>query len=67
VQRCPSCGHENSPRRVDLARVLATAGRVAEAAAVLEEAVDRYERKKNLAMLAQVRPKLDALLLELHE
>ncbi len=42
--------------RVDLAEVLAAAGRTDEAAAALEQALDRYERKKNLAMVAQVRP-----------
>ena len=41
----------------DLAEVLAAAGRTHEAA----EALERYERKKNLAMVAQVRPKLEAL------
>ena len=41
--------------------MLATAGRSEEAAAALEQALERYERKKNLAMVAQVRPKLEAL------
>jgi class 3 adenylate cyclase/tetratricopeptide (TPR) repeat protein len=45
----------------DLAQVLAAAGRTEEAAEALDQALDRYERKKNLAMVAQVRPKLDAL------
>jgi tetratricopeptide (TPR) repeat protein len=45
----------------DLAEVLAEAGRADEAAAALEQALERYERKKNLAMLAQVRPQLEAL------
>jgi tetratricopeptide (TPR) repeat protein len=45
----------------DLAEVLAGAGRTEEAATALEQALDRYERKKNLAMVAQVRPKLEAL------
>ena len=45
----------------DLAEVLASAGRPVEAAAALEQALDRYERKKNLAMIAQVRPKLEEL------
>ncbi len=45
----------------DLAEVLAAAGRPGEAAAALEQALGRYERKKNLAMLAQVRPKLEEL------
>jgi class 3 adenylate cyclase len=45
----------------DLAEVLAAAGRAEEAAEALERALDRYERKKNLAMVEQVRPKLEAL------
>jgi AAA ATPase-like protein/tetratricopeptide repeat protein len=45
----------------DLAEVLAAAGRGAEAAAALELALERYERKKNLALLAQVRPRLEEL------
>jgi class 3 adenylate cyclase/tetratricopeptide (TPR) repeat protein len=45
----------------DLAEVLRTAGRLGEAADTLEQALERYERKKNLAMVAQVRPKLEAL------
>jgi ATP/maltotriose-dependent transcriptional regulator MalT len=51
----------------DLAEVLAAAGRANEAAEALEQALERYERKKNLAMVAQVRPKLDSLLLQLHQ
>jgi len=45
----------------DLAEVLAAAGRTDKAAEAYEQALDRYERKKNLAMVAQVRPKLEAL------
>jgi class 3 adenylate cyclase/tetratricopeptide (TPR) repeat protein len=45
----------------DLAEVLAAAGRPDEAAAALEQALDRYERKKNLAMAGQVRQRLTAL------
>jgi tetratricopeptide (TPR) repeat protein len=45
----------------DLAEVLAAAGRTDEAAQALEEALERYERKKNLAMVAQVKPKLEEL------
>jgi len=45
----------------DLAEVRRTAGRLSEAADTLEQALERYERKKNLAMVAQVRPKLEAL------
>jgi class 3 adenylate cyclase/tetratricopeptide (TPR) repeat protein len=44
--------------RCDLAEVLAAAGRTEDAAAALEQALERYERKKNLAMVAQVRPRL---------
>jgi hypothetical protein len=32
-----------------------------EAAEALEEALERYEQKKNLAMVAQVGPKLEEL------
>jgi tetratricopeptide (TPR) repeat protein len=46
----------------DLAEVLSAAGRTAEATEALEQALDRYERKKNLAMVAQMRPWLEALL-----
>ena len=45
----------------DLAEVLATAGRSDEAVDALEQALERYERKKNLAMVAQVKPKLEEL------
>ena len=45
----------------DLAEVLAAAGRADEAVVALQQALDRYERKKNLAMVAQVRPRLEAL------
>ena len=45
----------------DLGEVLQRAGRTDEAVAALEQALERYERKKNLAMVAQVRPKLDEL------
>ncbi len=44
-----------------LARVLDAAGRTGEAAEALEHALERFERKKNLAMVAQVRPKLEEL------
>jgi tetratricopeptide (TPR) repeat protein len=44
-----------------LANVLAEAGRVDEAAEALGQALDRYGRKKNLAMVAQVQPKLEEL------
>jgi class 3 adenylate cyclase/tetratricopeptide (TPR) repeat protein len=45
----------------DLAEVLAAAGRTEEAGAALGQAVDRYERKKNLAMVAQLRERLAVL------
>jgi class 3 adenylate cyclase/tetratricopeptide (TPR) repeat protein len=45
----------------DLAEVLAAAGRGDEAAAALEQALDRYERKRNLAMARQVRERLAEL------
>jgi tetratricopeptide (TPR) repeat protein len=45
----------------DLATVLAAAGRAGEAAEAYEQALDRYGRKKNVAMVAQVQPRLDAL------
>jgi class 3 adenylate cyclase len=45
----------------DLAEVLAAAGCTEEAAEALEQALERYERKKNLAMVAQVKPKLEEL------
>jgi class 3 adenylate cyclase/tetratricopeptide (TPR) repeat protein len=45
----------------DLAEVLHAAGRTDEAAAALEQALERYERKKNLAMVAQVKPKLEEI------
>jgi class 3 adenylate cyclase/tetratricopeptide (TPR) repeat protein len=45
----------------DLGEVLAAAGRAEEAAQALEQALERYRRKKNLAMVAQVEPKLEAL------
>ena len=41
--------------------MLAAAGRTEEAAQALEQALERYERKKNLAMVAQVRRRLEAL------
>jgi class 3 adenylate cyclase len=47
--------------RLDLAEVLLAAGRIDDAAEALEQALDRYERKKNLAMAAQARARLDAL------
>ena len=45
----------------DLAEALTAAGRTEDAAATLEQALDRYERKRNLAMAAQVRERLTRL------
>jgi tetratricopeptide (TPR) repeat protein len=45
----------------DLAEVHATAGQHDEAIAALQQALDRYQRKQNLAMIAQIRPRLTAL------
>jgi class 3 adenylate cyclase/tetratricopeptide (TPR) repeat protein len=45
----------------DLAEVLAAARRAEEAAAALEQALERYQRKKNLAMAAQVHRQLETI------
>jgi class 3 adenylate cyclase/tetratricopeptide (TPR) repeat protein len=45
----------------DLAEVLACAGRTGEAAVALEQALHRYEGKRNFAMVAQVRPRLEVV------
>jgi class 3 adenylate cyclase/tetratricopeptide (TPR) repeat protein len=45
----------------DLAQVLEAAGRPTEAAQALDQALDRYQRKQNLAMVSQVRPRLKRL------
>jgi tetratricopeptide (TPR) repeat protein len=45
----------------DLAEVLAGAGRADDAAASLHDALERYERKRNLAAAAQVKSRTDAL------
>jgi hypothetical protein len=47
--------------RYDLAEVLTSAGRNQEAAAVLAEALDRYEAKKNLALARRARERLGEL------
>jgi tetratricopeptide (TPR) repeat protein len=44
----------------DLGEVLAAAGQNEEATAAFEQALDRHERKKNVAMVAQVRARLEA-------
>jgi tetratricopeptide (TPR) repeat protein len=44
----------------DLATVLERAGRIEEAGAVLEEALERYERKHNRAMVGHVQQRLAA-------
>ncbi len=46
---------------LDLADVLAAAGRTDEAVEAYEHALERYERKQNLAMATQVRQRLDAV------
>jgi tetratricopeptide (TPR) repeat protein len=45
----------------DLAEVLAAAERSEESAWALGQALERYEHKKNLAMVAQTKPKLEQL------
>jgi len=45
----------------DLAEVLHAAGHTSGAAAMLDQALERYERKKNLAMAAQVRERFGEL------
>jgi class 3 adenylate cyclase len=45
----------------DLAEVLTAAGRAGEAAAALDQALERYERKGNVSAAGQVRPRLEAL------
>jgi len=45
----------------DLAEVLIEAGRPEEAAAVLADALERYERKRNFAAAAQVRSRIETL------
>jgi hypothetical protein len=45
----------------DLAEVLVTSDRRGDAADVLAQALERYRRKKNVAMVAQVQPRLEAL------
>jgi class 3 adenylate cyclase len=47
--------------RQDLAEVLLGTGRLDEAAALLSEALDRYERKKNLPLARHVRERLATL------
>jgi len=44
-----------------LAELLLAAGKIEDAVDAFEEALTRYERKKNLAMVAQVQPRLSAL------
>jgi tetratricopeptide (TPR) repeat protein len=49
----------------DLGEVLATAGRFDEAEAELARAIERAERKKNLAVARQVRDRLAELRLQM--
>jgi class 3 adenylate cyclase/tetratricopeptide (TPR) repeat protein len=51
----------------DLAEALHAAGRTNEAAATIEQAFDRYERKKNLATATRVRTRLATLRQEVAE
>lgn len=44
---------------MDLADVLLAADRIDEAEAAYDQALERYERKRNLAMVAQTRQRLD--------
>ncbi len=44
----------------DLAEVLLLSGKTGEAAAALEQALDRYERKGNLVMARRTRDRLAA-------
>jgi hypothetical protein len=45
----------------DLAEVLLVGGKTAEATEAFQQALGRYERKRNLAMVAQVRARLASL------
>jgi tetratricopeptide (TPR) repeat protein len=45
----------------DLAEVLLAGGKTGDAINAFEQALDRYGRKKNLAMFAQVQPRLESL------
>jgi tetratricopeptide (TPR) repeat protein len=44
--------------RADLGLILTAAGRGADAAPVLEEAIDRFERKRNVVMAGRARERL---------
>ena len=59
VDRTDALNHQGDAR-CDLAEVLERAGRAGDAKAALEQALERYERKRNLAMVAQVRKRLGA-------
>jgi tetratricopeptide (TPR) repeat protein len=52
---------EQAETRAVLADVLTTAGRTEEAAPLLRDAIDRYERKGNVVTAARTRERLDAL------
>jgi hypothetical protein len=45
----------------DLAEVMLVGGKTEHAVAALEQSLDRYRRKENLAMVKQLRPRLQAL------
>jgi class 3 adenylate cyclase/tetratricopeptide (TPR) repeat protein len=53
--------NEQSLALWDLAEVLAVAGRDSEAITACEQAIDRCRRKKNIALAAQIRRRLDKL------
>jgi tetratricopeptide (TPR) repeat protein len=57
VERTDGLNHQGDAL-CDLADVLNAAGRDQEASAVLTEALDRYERKRNLPMARQVRERI---------
>jgi tetratricopeptide (TPR) repeat protein len=60
VDTTDALGHQGDAR-ADLADVLLAAGRRDEAAAVLGEALDRYERKQIIPLARRTRERLSAL------
>jgi hypothetical protein len=52
---------EQGATYADLGEVLLLAGKLDEAAAALEQALERYDRKGNLVMAGRVRDRLSAL------
>ena len=53
--------NDQGDANADLAEVLLLGGKASEAAAALEQALDRYERKGNLVMARRTRDRLAAL------